>query len=244
MKDETELLEQYLSGQMAESDRLRLEERLRDEPELQQTLAELKLMVQGLTRAGRKEVHAILKQLDDTLPPVEARVVPLWRKTWLQVAASLSILALCAYLLWPRPADPKELFAEYFEPYPNVIMPTVRGDLKGDTALKARAYKAYDLENYKEAIALFEEVDQKDEGVLLYLGNAYLANGDAARAIRLFEKVIAEYEVFDEQAEWYLALAWLRGGDKEEAVKTLGQIESEGGHHSASAKKILLDLNP
>jgi tetratricopeptide (TPR) repeat protein len=244
MMDETELLERYLSGQLNESDRLRLEQRLRQEPELQQALAEFKFLIAGLDRAGRKEIYNTLKQLEDTLPPVEARVVPLWRKTWFQVAASFAILALCAYLVWPRPEDPKELFAEYFEPYPNIIIPTVRGDFPADSSLKAKAYKAYDQADYKEAIVLFEEIDGKDEGVLLYLGNAYLANGDAERAIPLFEKVIDEYDVFDEQAEWYLAFCSLKLGEKEKAIAILEAMAKKENSYQERAKLIVKLLNP
>jgi tetratricopeptide (TPR) repeat protein len=118
----------------------------------------------------------------------------------------------------------------------------MRGDLLSDTSLKAKAYKAYDLATYADAITLFEQVQQKDEGVYLYLGNAYLALGDATKAIPLFEKVIAEYDVFDEPAEWYLALAYLRNNRVEEAVSKLRALQQGNNSYADEAERLLKKL--
>lgn len=240
MKEDIELLEQYLAGTLEAGERARLEARLGQEPELVKELHELQTLIDGIGKAGRTDVLTSLRELEWTLPALESQVVPFWGSAWVRVAASVSVLAVCAYLFWPRPEDPQRLFAQYFEPYPNVIMPTVRGDV--DTTLLERAYRAYDHGKFDDAIDFFRRAGQDDAAVYLYLGNSYLATGDAENAIPLFEKVISEYDAFDDQAAWYLALGYLKNGNKGEAVKIFARISEGRSSHAASAKKILSDL--
>jgi tetratricopeptide (TPR) repeat protein len=84
----------------------------------------------------------------------------------------------------------------------------------------AKGFKAYDNGRYEEAISYFEQVED-EQSVLLYLGNSYLALDKAEEAIPLFEKLIEEYDVFDEQAEWYLVLALLHVGKTYDANKII-----------------------
>lgn len=241
--NDLDLIEHYLDGSLSDTERLAFEERVRSEAELRVQVEEMKVIREGIVRASRKEVLKSLKELEATLPEVEAPIIPLWRTTWLQVAAGISLLALCVYLLWPRTQEPAQLFAEYFEPYPNIIMPTVRGVVENDSTVKAQAYRAYDQQNYAEAIRLFEAVQQKDEGVLLYLGNSYLANGQPEKALPLFEKVLNNYDVFDEQAEWYVAVSYLKLEEREKAREALQKVVARESSYKSKAQLILEKLN-
>lgn len=243
MKEDIELLELYLEGTLdGEAQRL-LENRLAHEPDLVRELYELKLLMDGIENAGRREILDSLRTLEVNLPPVVSVSIPVWQNSWLRVAASVSVLAICAYMFWPQP-DPQELFDKYFEPYPNVIMPTMRGEVDEDTTLMARGYKAYDREEYKEAIDYFEKLKVKNAGIYLYLSNCYLAIGEADKAISLLENVIADYDEFDAQAEWYLALGHLKRGSIVDAGRTLKGIEEGGGYHTEKVKALRADLKP
>lgn len=241
--NDIDLIEHYLDGSLSDTERLAFEERLKLEDELRAQVEEMKVIREGILRASRKEVLKSIQALEATLPAVEAPVIPLWRNTWLQVAAGISLLAVCAYLLWPRTQEPTQLFAEYFEPYPNIIMPTVRGVVENDSTVKAQAYRAYDQQNFTEAIRLFEAVQQKDEGVFLYLGNSYLASGQPERALPLFEKVLNNYDVFDEQAEWYVAVSYLKLEEREKAKVALQKVVARESSYESKAQLILEKLN-
>lgn len=240
MKEDIELLEQYLAGTLETGELARLEARLAREPGLVKELHEMQSLIDGIGNAGRSDALTSLRELERALPALESPAVPFWRSTWVRVAASVLVLVVCAYLFWPRPADPQQVFALYFEPYPNVIMPTVRGD--GDTTLLAKAYDAYDRGKFDAAIDFFRGAGQADAAVYLYMGNSYLATGDAENAILLFDRVISEYDAFDDQAAWYLALGYLKQGNREEAVKIFARISEGRSSRAASAKKILSDL--
>lgn len=241
--NDIDLIEHYLDGSLSDTERLAFEERVSREAELRAQVEEMTLIREGIMRASRKEVLKSLKELEATLPEVETPVIALWRNTWLQVAAGISLLAVCAYLLWPRPQEPTQLFAEYFEPYPNIIMPTVRGVVENDSTVKAQAFRAYDQNDYELAIQLFEKLSTQDEAVLLYLGNSYLASGQPEKALLLFEKVLNNYDVFDEQAEWYVAVSYLKLEEREKARAALQKVVARESSYKSKAQLILDKLN-
>ena len=107
----------------------------------------------------------------------------------------------------------------------------------------AQGYRAYDQQDFKKSIELFESLEKKDEGVLLYLGNSYLASGSPEKAIPVFEKVIMDYEIFDEQAEWYLAGSYLKAGYAEKAKEALRNVTARGRSYKSRAEIILEKLN-
>lgn len=241
--NDIDLIEHYLDGSLSDTERLAFEERVRSEEELRSQVEEMKLIREGIVRASRKELLKSLKALEATLPAVEAPVIPLWRNTWLQVAASLVLVLVAVYLLWPRTQEPAQLFVEHFEPYPNIIMPTVRGMVENDSTVKAQAFRAYDQHDYVVAIQLFEKVSVQDEAVLLYLGNSYLASGQPDKALPLLEKVLNEYDVFDEQAEWYVAVSYLKLEERDKARAALQKVVARESSYKSKAQLILEKLN-
>lgn len=236
------LIVSYLEGILTASEKTVLEERLNQEPDLQELLRDMKVLKAGIKQAAREEMQSELKTLEHKLASSSSSS-PL-RSNWIKIAAALAIVAIATWLLWPPATkSPQQLFAENFEPYPNIIMPTVRGGQTADSTVMAQAYKAYDMQEYTKAIELFESLEVKAEGVLLYLGNSYLANGSAEKAVPVFEKVISDFDIFDEQAEWYLALSYLKLGNKEKASEISKAIVDRGGDYASKAKRLLLTLN-
>lgn len=243
MNEQTEIVERYLEGSLSGVELAEFEEQLRSDSLLRERVEELKLIEEGIKQASRKQALVDLQNVEATLPAIETPLVPLWRNGWLQAAAVITMLAVCSYLLLPGEVATQQLFAEYFQPYPNIIMPTVRGAVENDSTVKALAFKAYDQQNYEEAIRLFESLEQQDEGALLYLGNSYLALGEPKKAIPYFEKVLADFDVFDEQAEWYLAVSYLKLEEREKAKVVLQKVVASGSAYTQKAQWILEKLN-
>ncbi len=240
-ENDIELLDQYLQNTLAPAERVALEARLQNDEGLRNTLEDLKVLQAGIRESSRMQIKSQLVEIENKLPQ-PGKVISF--RPWAVGIAATVVLAVVSILLWPRPTGPQELFAQYFEPYPNVIMPTVRGDLEPDTTLMAKAYRAYDSGDYEKAIRFFEQVGTKDEGVYLYLGNSYLAIDSTEKAIVCFEKVISDFDVFDEQAEWYLGMAYLKTGDLKEAKSLLSIIATKEGPYKIKAERVLPNLKP
>lgn len=242
MQENLDIVDRYLEGNLSEQERTTFEERLLHDEVLRQQVDEMKLIRAGIKHASRKAALQNLKALESTLPPVNNNGLTLWANTWLQAAAVL-LIGLVTYALWPAAVDEQALFATHFEVYPNIIMPTVRGEMPNDSTLKTLAFRAYDQKQYEEAAVLFDRIDTKDVDILFYLGNCYLANSQAEKALSLFEKVLSEYEVFDEQAEWYIAASYLKLEERERARQALEKVVTRNGAYKEKAQIILEKLN-
>jgi tetratricopeptide (TPR) repeat protein len=243
MEEEQDNIDNYLTGNVSEPERTAFEQRLQTDESLRAVVEEQTLLREGIARASRKEILQSLRELEASLPAAEAPAIPLWRNAWLQVAAGVSLLTVCAYLLWPTAQEPATLFADYFEPYPNVIMPTVRGAVENDSTVKAQAFRAYDRQEYTKAIELFETLNLQDATALLYLGNSYLASGQPEKALPLLEKVLNNYDVFHEQAEWYIAISYLKLEERDKAKEALRKVVVREGSYKSKAQLILEKLN-
>ncbi|NBP69962.1 MAG: hypothetical protein EBR30_19370 [Cytophagia bacterium] len=242
MQENLDIVDRYLEGSLSEQERTAFEEKLLHDETLRQQVDEMKLMRAGIIRASRRAALENLKTLESTLPPVEKKGLTLWANIWLQAAAVL-VIGLITYALWPTSVDEKEFLSTDFEVYPNVIMPTVRGEIPNDSTLKALAFRAYDQKQFEEAEQLFNRIDNKDVNILFYLGNCYIATKQPDKALPLFKNVLNDYNVFDEQAEWYIAVSYLKLEDREKAKETLNKIAASESSYKAKALLILEKLN-
>ncbi|GCC52771.1 hypothetical protein SanaruYs_30100 [Chryseotalea sanaruensis] len=242
MQENLDIVERYLEGNLSEQERTAFEERLLHDEMLRLQVDDMKVIRAGIMLASRNATLQSLKQLENTLPSIETKVISFWSNTWLQAAAVL-LIGIVAYVLWPVNSIEQKLFATHFEVYPNVISPTVRGGEANDSTLRAKAFRAYDQKKYEEAIELFLNISEKDEGILFYLGNCYLANGQVEKALPVFEKVLNEYDIFDEQAEWYLAVCFLKMEERERATQALKKVVARNSAYKEKAQTILDKLN-
>ena len=121
------------------------------------------------------------------------------------------------------------------------------------------AMKNYKLENYDEAIKIFEgminTISNKDslERIRFYYGNSCLAAAKSEnskkkektlnKAIQLFDNIIVDKESnFYEEAKWFLALTYLKTDKKEKCKTLLNEIIEERGYNYEKAKSILIFL--
>ena len=235
-------LEKYLNGQLNEDEKKSLEAALRTDSQLQQELNDLRLLRIGIEQAGRHALLSDLKTIESKLAAVEKPVIPIWRNTYWRAVAAILIMAALVFVFIPKKMNEQELFAENFTPYPNVIMPTVRGEQQPDTSLLSIAYHAYDRNEFDIAIKSFESVREKDATVFLYLGNCYLAINNPETAKIYFEKAIETSDVFYEQATWFLALTYLKQNDIRNARIQLEKLISGQSSYIRKAKHLLDNL--
>lgn len=242
MQEYIEIADRYLEGNLSEEERVAFEERLLHDEDLREHLEEMKLLKVGIIHASRKVALQNLKALESTLPPIERNRFTLWTNHWLQAAAVL-LIGLVTYALWPESVDHDEIFISHFEAYPNIIMPTVRGEVSSDSTLMAMAFRAYDQKQFEEAAILFNRIVDKDVNILFYLGNCYLATSHPEKALPLFEQVYNNYDKFDEQAEWYMAVSYLKLEDREKAKQVLQSIIDRKNSYLEKAQTIVTQLN-
>lgn len=160
------------------------------------------------------------------------------------IAASI-ILALGVFaLLQPKTTQSNaQLFAAYFEPYDNIIVPASRGDEVTDA--KSKAFRAYDLKNYAIASQQFESLyaSTNTSYYLFYQAVCELQLGETDNAISHLKAHQQFTDKLSPQTNWYLALAYLKKGHTEDAKIVLQQIREKQTYQYEAAEAILKEMN-
>jgi hypothetical protein len=199
-----------------------------------------------------RSVRARVRAHTATMLSTSRRRNPWFRTAppYLALAATV-VLAVGAGVLLTRPAPGEALFQRYFEPYPST-QPVFRGANEGPTRgdatadSTATALALYEAHDYGRALDLFDARLQRvpdDAVVLFYAGLSRLALGrsrEAARDLELARRAGGELPA---PAEWYLALAELRGRDVTAARSSLKRIAEREGFYQDRARALLSELD-
>lgn len=139
-----------------------------------------------------------------------------------------------------KSSSPEQLYQEYYQSYPNVLAPTVRGD--SERNLKSDAFYEYDSGNYEKSLELFSKI-YKEEAVdyaLFYQAMSLMELKQYADAIALFDQFkTADNNAFSPFVKWYKALSYLKLNEKEKAVQLLKELSKEENPQQSKAKELL-----
>ncbi len=191
--------------------------------------------------------------LEDTLvsPSPEGVLQPRWGRLAL---AALSVLLLVAGVWWlmqtaptiaeaPIAAkDPQVLFQEYFRPVE--ISTTLGAEAEDDYA---RARQWYAQGQCAEALPLLEKVLETPDFearpmALVLRGTCLLNAGRTGEAFAVLQQVPPVAKIPYQQAEWYIALAYLRAGQRSESAEQLQRIAQQPRHLYREKARAILGL--
>lgn len=131
----------------------------------------------------------------------------------------------------------QDLYKTYFEPYPNVYQPVVRGNEVEST----EAFMYYENKAYKEAQSAFEALLQEENNpnFRFYYALSFLNNNQPKQAIVEFEKLKDVKFEFQPEVLWYQALAEIKLENFEKAESILKTLQSK---HPEYKKKAVEEL--
>jgi len=160
---------------------------------------------------------------------------------WWQYAAAAAVVILAGIGIFSYLNSGKsneELYMAYYQTYPNLIAPNVRGENHED--IKNQAFKAYDTENYMEAIRLFSEIKNEEYSVF-YTAVSYLELNESQKALKILEseKFSNNPYPFETYRKWYLALAFLKTNQIESGKKILEELSKTENPQKEKAKELL-----
>lgn len=193
-----------------------------------------------LQEKEKKIIKQRLQLLDQKDSPLKVK--------WWAVAASIAVLFAMAWALglFTNTAQNDQLYATYFQPYPNVIAPLERSSNNRLSEFQKEAFQLYDQQEYEKASLAFQDLYKKEQEdyALFYLIVSTMGNKDYDKAIELFkQKEQWEASEFEYPAKWYAALAYLKLANEKEAVHLLKEIQVSDHALSKSAEKLLAELN-
>lgn len=240
------LIESYLQGELDAEKKSELEQRLVHEPDFKQLFEDTEIMIQGLNQLKHKSLLSRIDELESGLAnPLEvkkeARVV-YW--TVQRIAAVFIGLAVVAITSWyvvrgDGSVSGPALYENYHKVYPNVVVPTTRGE--EDLTLLVRTFRAYDQGLYDSAAVLFEELllEDRREFVRLYGGLTYMEADQPDRATFLLTTIISEKGEYEIQATWYLALNYIKTEEYDNAKSLLMDLTSTSTTYQEKARELL-----
>lgn len=221
------------AAQQAEFDRLLVEDRdFADEVTFRR---EVRL---ALAHRERPQAKALLQRHEQRRQQPERTT-----RLRLRIAAAATVAAVVGLAIWLsiRQEPAEALYAAYYQPYPNTVMPIVRGG--HDESLQQEAFRAYDQADFAKADTLFEQLFRETNAhhALLYRGVCLLESGRYRAAI----SVLAQYpreEPLGTYATWYRALAHLKLNEREQAIPLLQQVANGADSLSVPVRELLDDL--
>lgn len=214
-----ELFESYLSQKMSESDRVLFEKLLKDNPEYQ---------VQFYVFKQKSKKRSKAKSKRSTF------------KTWsISVGIAVMIVVVGYFLVRTLSMPPGEkLFLSFYEP---------RGALNSEIQIVNKnlslALASYENEEYSKAESLFSklELENTSDITRMYLGLSQLAIDRPEKAIPTLSLISEESDFFLE-ANWYMALGFLKLNKLDEAEELLKITASTPNAYSDKADEILLKM--
>ncbi len=220
-----ELIDNYILGNLDNTQMDSFNERLKTDPEFQ-------VMVNDQENIARSvEEYNLRNSLNDFHDEIIEEPERKWLTPGL-LALAASVLLLIGVSSWAflfTGNSAQKVFAENFRPDPG--LPTTMG-----TATQYEFYYgmvSYKRKEYTEAILRWESLyasDPKNDTIVYFLGVANLANGNARQAENYLKLANEKTEsVFYEDIQYYLALTYLKEHKITEAKKILSKSTSPAG---------------
>ncbi len=235
-----QLIDRFLSGLMSEKERNDFLESLEKDADLKASYEEMKLVYDTIKIAGRNELKSKLSSFEQEEIENRGKIVPLFLRRLGALAAVLVIAIGIFYFLQDNTPTADKLFAENFEVYQN---PTNIRITEGENSNWTKASEFYANQDFENAIKSFE-ASSKEKPVYLiafYLGSCLLSIEPPKlnEAIENFDIVLQTDNDYQEQANWYKALALLKLSRIEEAGQIFQSISEEENYKAEAASDIL-----
>lgn len=248
-------IERYLHHQMNEEEERNFAERMKNDDNLKKEV-ELTAMIIGATKKVGKEqdlseIETLRQASADDIRKLAERKNPnLVLKTvyWVTSSAAVILLAFTINHFYKANSPSQQLFAAYYEPYYDDAG-THRGGsfISGeDSLLLTKAMDLYENKNYAEALKVFNNIsDNYTNDIALYKAISLLETNETKQAIQLLigeiEKNGEGWEYYQD-AQWYLALAYIKSKQTKEAKEILQQIVADERVYFEKAKELLQRL--
>lgn len=160
------------------------------------------------------------------------------------IPAAAAIGLLIVLKTFTGPADEGKIFATYYEPM-SVVLPATRSTTDNFSSSYASGLEKYRSGDYDGAMISFTEALNSNGASVqarFFMGLTHLAKGNYETAAGLLEEISGAGSGYGKETEWYLALTYLKTGEKAKAVKYFRSLAGSPGYYREKAEKILRRL--
>ncbi|MBM6500527.1 tetratricopeptide repeat protein [Flavobacterium macrobrachii] len=233
--DHEELIEKYFANSLNNDEQSMFDQLM----QTNQTFREEVVYEEEVQKAIRlNERQALKKKLQSFETKKTKRNYTVW-----YVAASFAIMLGIGFWTFSNHVDTNAVYEEYYQSYPNVVAPTVRGE--NSTDIKSEAFYSYDSGDYAKALTLFSKLyDTEKEDYSLFYKSLSLME------LKRYEEALTSFEQFDLQknngftpyVKWYKALTLVKLKQEEKALVLLQELANSTNPMQKMAKELVTEL--
>ena len=238
-----ETIDQYLRKQLSGKALSDFEQKLERDADLKKEVDTQAFLARGASKFGEDEMRAKLKKIRaevlttsaDTEQPEEAKVLTMDRSKksnsflrWSIAAAVLLALGAVLFFNMPKSYSSSDLYASYYEPYKEDF--SSRGGT--NETMISQASQLYAKKDFQRALPLFNgalALEPNNAELKLATGVCYLELGTYDKAIEVFSSI--KNQLFVDEAQWYLAMTYLKKDDLINAKAVLKKIETDNRNY-------------
>lgn len=232
-----ELLIRFADGDVTAEEKTMAENLLQQNAAARERYNNILLAKEAVASAGLenkiKELHnKYYPAITEANKAEDAKLVTMPRRkniaSLLRIAA-IFFMAVAGYGIFRYSTTNSESF--YNKNYITYSLPSVRGENVNDSKMDS----LYRAGQYAEAAALYTTLQTPDTENHFIAGLCYLKTGNATAAVNAFEKLQAinansAEKHFEQETEYYLALAYIKAGRVADAEKLFNKIKSDKQH--------------
>lgn len=237
--DKDILLNNYFEGNLSEEEKQQFDELLSNDSEFKTEFEFQKKAKVAVVLSERQKLKNQLKEIENS------RKLKNKNKTWLSIAASIVVvLSLGFIFFWNSSTTNDDLYADFYETFPNIEAPTTRGE--NNLNIKSEAFYAYDSKDYKKATELFSEIYkvEKTDYAIFYIGLSEMELNEHKKAINTFSLFEGDSNNnFYYYVKWYKALCYLKENDIENSKKLLNEVTKNTNPFQLKSKELLSKLD-
>lgn len=221
MEERIELIDRYFENALSPKERLEFNDLLQNDESFRKEFLFHKDLKKAISKHQNEELKETLEKFESNLNRNSRfSLVPV---KWFAAASLALLLTFGSWMVknYVFPSN-ERIFETYFQPYPNTVVPIVRGDELH--TIEYRAFLAYEAGEYHKAINLFNSVENsKVNYIQFYRALCLLSVDKTEEAIEtLLPLTHCSPGTLDnldcrQKATWYVGLAYLRQGDEKEA---------------------------
>lgn len=234
---EEDVLIKYLDGEMTEAEKRKFEAALEKDVALRQQLESLRLTKNAVQYYGLHQAVASVRSEWESMEHNKGSKVISMRKFLrpaLTAAACLILLAAGIFGYQLYQLSPEKVYNESFVGY------TVSAT-RGNAGLQTTIATAYQQKDFKKVVASNTATPQDK----LLVGLSYMQLHNFLAAIQQFNTILNSNEnAYKQDAEFYLALSYLRNKQYNEALQIFEQIRENPTHlyHDQVSAKTIREL--
>ena len=240
--DHIDQIAAYLDNAMSPEEKTAFEARIQADSALAHEVESLRALGEHSRGFFRKEaiVHEIVSQNRNKAQKALWKR-PAFRFVMVIAAGLILLLLLRSLLVKEKTLDNQALFAQYFEIYDESGLSVERG-ASTSTDLWREAGDAYRKGDYATAETGFSTIikqDSTDIPARFYYANSLLAEEQASSAITHLQYIVMQEDfLYGRQAKWFLALAFIKNEQPQQAIPLLKALQRERDSLGEQAKRL------